>query len=71
MQQATVNLFADMGVQPLTTPGRADHRGGVDGHAGPDFRDYLPEQRRERRQPTRLSPSGNRVGQRRRSRWRR
>ena len=42
MQQATVNLFADMGVQPATLPGRARRGHRLDRRHRPDLDDHRP-----------------------------
>ena len=51
MQQATVNLFADMGVQPATLQSGTGRRHGVDRHHRADGDHHLARGRR-RRSPT-------------------
>ena len=41
MQQATVNLFADMGAQPATPDVGADARHGVDRHDRAHLNDHI------------------------------
>ncbi len=48
MQQATVNLFADMGVQPATLRRGACRRDGVHGHGGPLGDDHVTGRWRKR-----------------------
>ena len=47
MQQATVNLFADMGVQPVTLQSGLVVAGAVDRHAAADLDDRHAGQRRQ------------------------
>ena len=48
MQQATVNLLADMGVQPLDRSGGAHHRLPLNRYGGSDVSDYRAWQRLQR-----------------------
>ena len=48
MQQATVNLFADMGAQPATLMPACVAADAVDGHDPADVDDHAPGDRRER-----------------------
>ena len=47
MEQATVNLFADMGVQPATLCPAWSRPAQVDGHHAPDLDDHLAGARNE------------------------
>ena len=69
MQQATVNLFADMGVQPATLQPGLVAGDGVHRHDGADVDDHLAGQRRDRL--VRASGHDHRHGHRHRRRRRR
>ena len=73
MQQATVNLFADMGAQPATLQAGLVGRDGIDRHDRADLDDHLAAGGRdsaERAPPITITRHGDRRGRRRRRRRR-
>ena len=62
MQQATINLFADMGVQPGSIQAGTDRRIRVHRHRGADLSDHFADRRIDRK---RRPPDHQRHGERR------